>query len=96
MTCSNTSLTHVSDLQTWRRVWQAGFFILFLIAPPLDLFRIDITQAHVIIFGQVWSLGIIKLMLGESTGEQAVIDIILRGLIPLAICVGAFGWIAWR
>jgi polyferredoxin len=35
-------------------------------------------------------------MLGQSTGEQAVLDVILRGLLPLAIFIGGFGWIAWR
>ena len=96
MTCSDCGTAPVTRLQRQRRWWQAGFFILFLLAPPLDLFRIDVTQAHVIVFGQVWSLGISDLMHGESSGPQGVFNLILRGLVPLAILVGGFGWIAWR
>lgn len=96
MACHDCQSAPVTQLQKNRRLWQAGFFILFLLAPPLDLFRIDITQAHVIIFGHVWSLGISSLMHGESTGPQGVFNVILRGLLPLAVLVGGFGWIAWR
>lgn len=95
MSCSAHG-AHVTQLQGRRRLLQAGFFLLFVLAPPLDLFRIDITQPHVIIFGQVWSLGIGPLLLGESSGAQAVLNLVLRGLLPLALLVGGFGWIAWR
>ena len=96
MPCNDCHSGHVTQLQTRRRLLQAGFFILFLLAPPLDLFRIDISQAHVIIFGQVWSLGINNLMLGESSGPQTVFTLIWRGLIPLLLFVFGFGWVAWR
>jgi len=96
MSCSQHSGGHVTQLQGRRRLLQAGFFLLFVLAPALDLFRIDVTQAHVIVFGQVWSLGISHLMTGESSGAQAVLNLVLRGLLPLAVLVGGFGWIAWR
>lgn len=96
MSCSTHAGGQVTQLQTRRRLLQAGFFLLFLVAPPLDLFRIDITQAHVIVFGQVWSLGISNLIAGESSGPQAVLNLVLRGLLPLAVLVIGFGWIAWR
>ena len=97
MSCSaHAGNGQVTQLQTRRRLLQAGFFLLFLVAPPLDLFRIDITQPHVIIFGQVWSLGIGNLISGESSGPQAVLNLVLRGLLPLAVLIIGFGWIAWR
>lgn len=89
-------LFSVLQKQRWRRVLQAGFFILFLVAPVLDIFRIDITQAHVVLFGQIWSLGIQPLMQGESSATQTVLAMILRGLLPLLLLVGGFGWVAWR
>lgn len=93
MACPPRSVT---QLQFWRRSLQAGFFILFILAPVFDIFRIDVTQAHVVLFGQVWSLGINALMHGETSGPQAVLNIILRGLLPLLLLVIGFGWIAWR
>ena len=86
----------VTQRQGWRRLLQAGFFALFLLAPPLDVFRIDVTQPHVVLFGQVWALGIDGLLSGQHSGLEASIDLILRGLLPLAAFVIGFGWIAWR
>lgn len=96
MSCNDYHSGHVTRLQTRRRWLQAGFFILFLVAPPLDLFRVDVTQAHVIIFGQVWSLGINHLLVGESSGPQTVFSLIWRGLLPLLLFIIGFGLIAWR
>ena len=96
MTCSAHAIGQITGLQTRRRMLQVGFFVLFLIAPPLDVFRIDITQPHVIIFGEVWSLGITDLIAGHSSGPQAVLNLVVRGLLPLAVLLIAFGWIAWR
>ena len=31
------------NLQARRRWFQAGFFVLFVLAPPLDIFRLDLT-----------------------------------------------------
>ncbi len=45
--------------QQKNRFWfQAGFFTLFVLAPPLDLFRFDLTQNHFFFLGQHWTLGL--------------------------------------
>ena len=31
--------------QKYRLWWRTAFFLLFVLAPPLDLFRYDLTQA---------------------------------------------------
>lgn len=50
-----------------RRAWlQVGFFVLFVLAPPLDLFRIDLTLGHAILLGQDWTLGIDDFLAGQS------------------------------
>lgn len=94
--CQSCATDRVTVLQSRRRLLQASFFLLFVLAPVFNVFRIDVTQAHVVLFGQIWSLGIAALMQGESTGTQAVLNLILRGLLPLAVLIGGFGWIAWR
>jgi len=39
----------MDSLQMRRRWFQAGFFLLFVLAPPLDIFRFDLTQGHFIL-----------------------------------------------
>ena len=43
---------------------QAGFFILFVVAPPLDIFRYDLTLGHFIVLGMPWTLGLDALING--------------------------------
>lgn len=86
----------VTALQIRRRLLQVSFFVLFILAPPLDVFRVDVTQAQVILFGHVWALGIDAVMTGESSGVEGGLNLILRGLLPLAAFLITFGWVAWR
>ncbi|MCB1864155.1 MAG: 4Fe-4S binding protein [Chromatiales bacterium] len=77
--------------QKLRLVTRGGFFLLFILAPPLDLFRYDLTQGHFIILGQAWTLGI------ESDPQaQLSMNVLLRGLLPVLAFVALALWIAWR
>ena len=72
---------------------QAGFFILFVVAPPLDIFRYDLTLGHFIVIGMPWTLGL------DTVGEgstAAAMSVILRGLFPVLLLAVAFIWVAWR
>jgi len=44
--------------QQKRLIWQSSFFVLFLFAPILDIFRFDLNENHLVLFGQPWLLGI--------------------------------------
>ena len=44
-----------TSLQRKRAWFQIGFFALFIMAPILDLFRIDLTQGHAILLGREWT-----------------------------------------
>ena len=80
-----------------RRFWfQGGFFLLFILAPPLDLLRYDLTQGHFFFLGMNWTLGIDALINGDLKACRAALDIILRGFVPLALVVGGLIWTAWR
>jgi len=85
-----------SGRQRRRRLWQAGFFVLFVLAPVLDIFRYDLNLDHAIFFGQAWTLGIDPLLAGEATPLEATINIILRGFLPLLGIVLVFGWVSWK
>jgi ferredoxin-type protein NapH len=85
-----------NKLQTLRQRWQLGFFVLFLLAPALNLFRFDATQAQLWVLGFKWSLGIDALLHGEITPTQAGLSLVLRGLLPIVLVVGGFLAVAWR
>ena len=76
-------------VQRYRRLTQAGFFILFLFAPPLDIFRYDLTQSHFVLLGFDLSLGI--------SGEPSdALHVLLYGLLPFISFVVLFLYVAWR
>lgn len=79
-----------------RRCFQGGFFILFISAPILDIFRFDLNLGHFIIFGYPWTLGLDALIAGQDTPAEGVLNIILRGFVPLASLVLLAGWVAWK
>ena len=84
------------SLQQQRLVWRSCFFLLFILAPPLDLLRLDLTLGHFILLGQNWTLGLESLVKGEVSSLQAAINLIWRGFIPLAMVVGGGIWVAWK
>jgi len=83
-------------LQRKRAAFQIGFFVLFVLAPPLDLFRFDLTLGHFVLFGYPWTLGLDPFVRGEVGPFEAALNIIARGFLPLALIVGGGIWVAWR
>lgn len=86
----------VIDLQLRRRLLQGAFFILFILAPVFDLFRLDLNLHHFILFGKDWTLGIDDLAAGSITPLHAGINIFLRGFLPPATIVGTVIFISWK
>ncbi len=82
-----------SPLQRKRGLFQMSFFLLFLLAPPLDIFRLDLHLGHFILFGQDWTLG---LGTGELSAAEMTLNVILRGFLPLALVAGTVLLVAWR
>ncbi|MBU0500536.1 MAG: 4Fe-4S binding protein [Gammaproteobacteria bacterium] len=85
-----------TDLQQQRAWFQAGFFVLFVAAPPLDIFRLDLSLGHFILLGQDWTLGIDGFLAGREGIGQASFNIFWRGFLPLFGGAALFLWIAWR
>lgn len=83
-------------LQRWRRATQAGFFVLFLLAPALDLLRFDLNQTQLWLLGQPWSLGIDALRAGQASATEVAWGIVLRGILPALLLGGGFLWLASR
>lgn len=87
---------HSQRLQRRRRLFQLGFFALFLLAPALNLLRFDLHETQLWLLGQPWSLGISALQRGEVSANQAALGLILRGLLPLLALVLLVLGVAWR
>jgi polyferredoxin len=79
---------------SWRLLVRSGFFALFVLAPPLDLFRLDLTAGHFIVFGMDWTLGLDATAGGGLRGGAG--NILLRVFLPIALVVLVFGWVSWR
>ncbi len=83
-------------LQRKRLYFRAGFFALFVLAPPLDLFRLDLTLGHFILFGHDWTLGLDAFRRGEIGPGGAAVNLFLRAFLPAAGVVGVLAWVSWK
>lgn len=90
------SVQKAQTIQRNRFLARAAFFLLFVLAPPLDIFRLDLNLGHLIIVGQNWTLGGTALLAGEINATQAALRIILYGFLPIVLLVGTGFFISWK
>lgn len=86
-------MARLQDLRLWARI---AFFALFVLAPPLDIFRLDLKLGHFILFGQHWTLGLDPFLRGETGTGHAVANLFLRGFLPIALIIGTGVWVSWK
>lgn len=84
------------NYQSMRKFSRSFFFLLFVFAPILDIFRFDLTLGHFIIFGQAWQLEIIEKLQGQGDAVDAAIIIFSKMFLPALAFVGITGWLIWR
>jgi len=87
----------MTSVQDKRFLVRAAFFLLFLLAPPLDLLRFDLTQGRAILFGQPWVIGIDRFATGEIGAGHLAFNVLTRVLLPIlataAILIGvSYKW----
>ncbi|MGE0081711.1 MAG: 4Fe-4S binding protein [Thiohalomonadaceae bacterium] len=83
-------------VQRYRLIARTAFFMLFVAAPPLDVFRLDLTLGHFILLGQNWTLGLDGFVNGDIGAAGAALNLGLRGLLPIALVIGFGVWLSWR
>ncbi len=83
-------------LQRHRAATRIAFFALFVLAPPLDILRLDLNLGHFILFGHDWTLGIDDFIAGRIDSDEMIVGLVLRGFMPLALLAGGLIWVAWR
>jgi polyferredoxin len=82
--------------QNQRLLWQAGFFVLFILAPIFNLFRFDLIQGHAWLLGMPWRLGLDGFLAGRIPPLSAGLNLILRLFLPILGGGGLFILAAWR
>lgn len=83
-------------LQRRRLAFQAGFFLLFVLAPVFDLFRYDLAAGHAWLLGFEWRLGLDDFLAGHIGAGQAAANVLLRLFLPLFGGAAVFLWVAWK
>lgn len=80
----------------WRQFSRLAFFILFLLAPVLDLFRYDLTQTHFIVFGHALSFDLTREWLAHATPFDTGLRILTRLVLPFIVIVATGLYVFWR
>ena len=88
--------TDAIGLQRWRRLMQAGFFLLFLAAPGLNWLRFDLNETQLWFLGYRWTLGIEALVHGQATASETAGHILMWGFLPALVLAGVFLGVAYR
>ncbi len=83
-------------LKQQRFITRTAFFILFLLAPLLNIFRLDLYEGNFILFGFDWTLGLAPFQRGEASALEAAWNILYRVFIPVLSLLGLGVWIVWR
>jgi polyferredoxin len=92
----NARRREAKGLQRLRLVTQAGFFVLFVLAPLGDVFRLDLNLRHFIFLGHDWTLGVDDFVSGKIGIGGVTLNLLLRGFLPIAGVTGAGVWVSWK
>ena len=76
-----------------RTLTRTSFFLLFLLAPLLDIFRFDLIKGNFIIFGQDWVFGSGAFAGGPT---DAALTIALNVFLPIVSFVVITGILIWK
>ncbi|MFG6439165.1 4Fe-4S binding protein [Roseateles sp. LKC17W] len=90
-----STLTHTAR-QRRRRALQAAFFAFFLLAPALNILRLDLHEAQLWVLGQRWTLGIAAFRAGTLDSTGVTLSILLKAILPALLLIAGFLFVAWR
>lgn len=78
-----------------RRISRSAFFTLFLVAPVLDLFRLDLDRGHFVFLTMDWTLGLDP-QTSALDPTSITLHLLLRLGLPILLTLGVLLWIVWR
>ncbi|MDX2507677.1 MAG: 4Fe-4S binding protein [Gammaproteobacteria bacterium] len=79
-----------------RIVTRSSFFLLFIFAPFLDIFRLDLTLGHFILFAQPWTLGLEAFQHGQGDAASAAITLLSHAFLPVLGFIVIVFVIIWK
>ena len=82
--------------QRLRRWAQAGFFVLFILAPVFNLLRYDLVAGHAWLLGFEWHAGLEDVSAGRIDALGAVGRVIGRVLLPILTAGALLIWVSWK
>lgn len=83
-------------VQQKRLAWRSSFFLLFLLAPILNLFRFDLNENHFIFLTFPWTLGMDAIQTGEIDAIKIGMNFLLRFFLPLGLALVTGVFIVWK
>jgi ferredoxin-type protein NapH len=83
-------------LQAKRLILRIAFFTLFILAPILDIFRLDLNLGQFIFFGNTLTLDIDPANIHSNGSIEAVINLFSRVFLPFILLVVSVIYISWR
>ncbi|WP_456373881.1 4Fe-4S binding protein [Thiolapillus sp.] len=83
-------------LRTRRRILQTVFFLLFILAPPLNILRFDLYANNLILFGHNIELGFTGFQYGFTASSEVILNLIFKAFLPLASAGLLLIYVAWR
>ena len=79
-----------------RTITRYSFYLLFLLAPVLNIFRFDLPNGHFIIFGQPWLLGLETSQYQCFDTSASGLNILLNFILPIILLLMLSALIAWK
>jgi ferredoxin-type protein NapH len=81
------------NITVYRRLTQAGFILLIFLMPVLNILRFDSATRELIIFGQVWGLGLKEGFYADRSAAgalQVALQFFLKAILPWLIVLAVF------
>ncbi len=78
----------LENIQFFRKLTRFFFFILFLLAPALDIFRFDLPSTHFVFFGHYLSFDLGQAWVSSASSTDVGGRILFRFLLPLVLIIG--------
>ena len=82
-----------SSLSVYRRISQIAFILVVFLVPVFDIFRYDTSAKELIVFGQVWGLGLKEGFYGDqsvSGAAHVALHFFLKAILPWVFFLSLF------
>jgi polyferredoxin len=81
------------NIITYRRITQISFILLVFLMPVLNIFRYDTATKELIIFGQIWGLGLKQTFYADhslSGASHVALQFFLKAILPWLVFLAIF------